>query len=149
MINDTLHNFSIYASAQKHFGIVQEYLSTTDITNVSIGRHLINKDCYAIVSEYKPKKLIECFLECHRKYIDIQILLKGTECIGFCPIGKCTPVGTFDVEKDFQKLEGPFDLLTLHEGSFAIFFPHDCHMPQVRSGEEVVNVKKMVIKVAV
>ena len=38
------------------------------------------------------------------------------------------------------------DLITLKKGMFAIFFPDDIHLPEIKSGK-ISKVKKVVVKV--
>ena len=51
--------------------------------------------------------------------------------------------------KDFQKLTGSVDFITLVPGMFTIFFPHDAHEPGVSSTSLAVAVKKIVFKIPV
>ena len=57
-----------------------------------------------------------------------------------------SPLDDYDEERDIQFFAGTGDLFKI-EGMFAVFFPHDAHMPSLAvqgAGEQVV--KKMVIK---
>ncbi|MCU0608487.1 MAG: YhcH/YjgK/YiaL family protein, partial [Chitinispirillaceae bacterium] len=83
-----------------------------------------------IVSRYDTKPIDKCIIECHNRFIDCQILLGGTERIGFGNITRCTPVSEYDHGRDFLALAGPLDFLVLRPGFFVLFFPHDAHLTQ-------------------
>lgn len=148
MIFDSLSNFYNYAAIHPHFNSVSSFLSVVDITKLPVGKQMVNEEgTFANVDEYKTKDISEGFIEFHRKYIDIQIILRGEEKIGICPKDSAREL-EFNEEKDFGKLEGRADFITLKENYFVVFFPHDGHMPQI-TAESPGIVKKMVIKVPV
>lgn len=148
MVFDSISNFYNYASIHPQFSSVSGFLSVVNITELPAGKHFVNEDgTFASVDEYKTKDISEGFIEFHKKYIDIQIILRGKEKIGICPKDSAREL-EFNEEKDFGKLEGRADFITLKENYFVIFFPHDGHMPQIMDGDPE-SVKKMVIKVPV
>ena len=67
--------------------------------------------------------------------------------MGYGPISGMS-AGPYDAEKDFYKLEGSGDFITLRPGMFAILKPQDAHMPGMAISNPV-SVKKIVIKVLV
>ncbi|MGE5429664.1 MAG: YhcH/YjgK/YiaL family protein [Syntrophomonadaceae bacterium] len=148
MVFDSLSKFYNYASIHPQFNSVSRFLSFVNIAELPVGKHIVNEDgTFANIDEYETKDISRGFIECHRKYIDIQIMLRGSEKIGICH--KDSAIETeFNEEKDFGKLEGRADFITLKENYFVIFFPHDGHMPQILNGSPA-GVKKMVIKVPV
>lgn len=149
MISDRLQNLLLYSSVHPHIADVQRFLSKTDLTNLALGKHPINEDgAFASVNEYEPKLMKETFVECHRKYIDIQVLAKGGELVGFGHIDNCT-AEAYDDEKDLQKLSGAMNLMSLEPGAFVVFFPHDAHQPGIRSNVPLGKVKKIVFKLPV
>jgi YhcH/YjgK/YiaL family protein len=66
--------------------------------------------------------------------------------MGYNDLEKMEVTEAYDNEKDrlFVKWEG--QLMTYTEGMFAIFFPHDAHMPGIESVPGQL-IKKAVIKV--
>ncbi len=148
MIYDSLSNFSKYNSLHPYFEDVNNFLNG-NIFNLPNGTYKVNdKGTYATISEYDSKEMASCFIEHHKKYIDVQIVLKGREKFGVCNISECKSLG-FDSEKDFGKLEGRVSLLDLNGSNFAIVFPQDGHMPKVCFGNKPEPIKKIVIKVPV
>ena len=67
--------------------------------------------------------------EAHRKYLDIQYIVKGQEVVGYAPLADCTLAGEFNTEKDVGMYDGNFQYLTIGEGMCYVAFPEDAHMP--------------------
>ena len=67
--------------------------------------------------------------EAHRKYLDIQYIVKGQEVVGYAPLEACEIVGEFNEEKDIGKYSGNFEYITIGEGMCYVAFPEDAHMP--------------------
>ena len=67
--------------------------------------------------------------EAHRKYLDIQYIVKGKEVVGWADLDACTIQGEFNVEKDIGKYTGDFEYITINEGICYVAFPEDAHMP--------------------
>ncbi len=67
--------------------------------------------------------------EAHRKYLDIQYIVKGQEVVGYAPLEDCQIVGEFNEEKDIGKYTGNFEYITIGEGMCYVAFPEDAHMP--------------------
>lgn len=149
MIFDALDNLQMYAAVRPEFADIQAFISTTDLPALPDGKHPINDHgAYASVNEYYTKSIEDSFIECHRKYIDVQIIVQGEEKIGVTHKQFCVEQ-PYDDENDLQKLTGRVDFITLVPGLFAVFSPHDAHEPGVKSGTEAVAVKKIVFKIPV
>ena len=146
MIFDTLNHFDDYCRVHPLFGRVAEFLSTVALGELAEGRHQVGPEGYfALVSQYVTQAPDEGFIECHRRHIDVQIVVRGVEEIGVCHRSDAV-VSAWDEERDFETLQGKVDFITLRPGSFVIFFPQDGHMPKIRHGESA-SVRKIVIKV--
>jgi len=149
MILDKIENFKTYAGIHPQFADVLRYMEENPLQKLPVGKHFINNDgAFASVSEYETRLPADGFIECHRKYIDIQVVALGEEMVGVVPLVDCKPLD-YDEVKDFQKLEGEVDYVGLKPGMFAIFFPQDGHMPNTRIGKDAVKVKKIVFKIPV
>lgn len=149
MIFDSIKNFSNYLPLHPHFKDVYEFIRKNDMLNMAEGRHEVNgHGAFVLIKEYVTKDISETFLECHRKFIDIQILAKGIERIGICNKDGCREF-PYDADKDLQKLEGELSFIKLDLGFFAIFFPDDGHMPELNQSNSREKVKKIVFKVPI
>jgi YhcH/YjgK/YiaL family protein len=149
MIIDALHNYRMYLSLHPEFQKAFRFLLRKELITIPCGKYAIGrKGTYAIVQEYKTKKPSEGVIECHRKYIDIQFIVKGAELIGVCNKANCK-AARYEPKRDFQRLEGKSDFITLRAGHFAIFMPHDGHMPCLMRDRRSEKVRKIVVKVPV
>ena len=96
------------------------------------------------MQSYDSKPADACKIEAHRKYIDIQCVLKGRELFGVADLSTQTLYEDKFEEKDVAFYHGDVDLLTLRDGDFVIVFPEDAHRPQQGDGSRV---EKVVVKV--
>ena len=60
--------------------------------------------------------------EAHRKYLDIQYVVKGKEVMGWADLAACTPTVPFSEEKDIGMYSGPFHYYTIEEGNTRAYF---------------------------
>ena len=86
--------------------------------------------------------------EAHRKYMDVQYIVKGQEVMGYAPLSACTPDGDFNTEGDCGMYSGSFQFITIGEGMCYVAFPEDAHMPG-RHLEVPNDYVKIVVKLAV
>lgn len=112
-------------------------------------RPLQGDDIYVNVHGYDTQPREACRYESHRRYVDLQVCLRGGELIDWQLAAELTPDGPFDEAKDLQfYLPGnSLTALQMVPGSYAIFFPSDAHRPKRRDGREP-STFKLVIKVA-
>ena len=147
MILDALKNKEQYVSLHPRFKTVFDFIDTHDLATMECGRHDIDGDnIFVMVQELDLRPNEEARLELHRKYIDIQLLLRGDEEVfGWSEKKDClTAVADFDAEKDIQLFtDVPQCFYTVREGQFSILFPEDGHAPMLGKGK----VKKCIFKI--
>ncbi|MDD3051978.1 MAG: YhcH/YjgK/YiaL family protein [Candidatus Cloacimonetes bacterium] len=148
MIYDSITNLEMYSSIHPLFRKVIDFLKTNNMNELPVGKQELGNNMYCNVDEYETGNASEKFIECHRKFIDIQILAEGVELIGVVSREDCEIISPYDEARDFEKLSGNPEFITLKKGLFAVFFPQDGHMPCVKK-EESCRVKKIVFKVPV
>ena len=149
MILDRLENAHLYENLSASFRAGLEFLRRPDLPELAVGKYPIQGEAvFAVVQEYTAKPVEEGKYEAHRKYADIQYIVGGRELIGCTNVDGLEPLDDYDEERDIQFFAGTGDLFKIEAGMFAVFFPHDAHMPSlaVQAGEQVM---KVVIKVAV
>ena len=148
MIIDEIGNAHLYYAVHPKFKPAFDYVSQIDIHTIPAGRYEIEgKSMYALVQEYDTKRKEQGKWEAHRRYIDLQYVVKGIEGIGFANIHQLQQ-GAYDASKDFLPLEGEGDLVTLRAGNFVLLFPEDAHMPGMAISAPA-SVKKIVLKISV
>jgi YhcH/YjgK/YiaL family protein len=149
MVLDQLDNAAQYEGIHPRLKAAFDYLRSTDLAQLSVGRHdIVGDDVFALVQEYRTKPDVEGFWESHRRYIDVQHVISGTERMGYANIERLTPRQPYEADKDLLIHDGPGDFVTVAAGMFTIFKPQDAHMPCLSPGEPT-QVRKVVIKVAV
>lgn len=148
MILDILENAHHYQTLNTGFAKAIEFLSRPDLKELPVDTYEIDgKRIYAMISKDSGRKKEDALLEAHEKYVDIQVVLDGTDTMGWKPKSACQhPTSDYDSEKDVILFKDEPDAwLATGSGAFAIFFPEDAHMPLISSGQ----LHKVVIKIAV
>jgi biofilm protein TabA len=148
MILDELENAARYHQLHPGFRRGLEFLTRTDLADLNGGRHELDGDrLFALINRDPGRGHQGARLEAHRKYIDIQMLVAGSEEIGWRPTAECSrPCEPFDKARDIIFFsDAPHAWINLPVGKFMIFFPEDAHAPLASTGDNV----KAVIKVAV
>jgi YhcH/YjgK/YiaL family protein len=150
MIFDNIRNADLYARLGPRFQQAFAYLQQTDLdlSALPVGRiELDGKALYVMVQEYNSKTPEQGKWEAHRRYIDLQYIVSGTERMGYALLSRLT-LGDYNPDKDFQALSGQGDFLTLSSGDFMLLWPNDGHMPGM-AVQSPSPVKKVVIKIAI
>ncbi|MBF0547635.1 MAG: YhcH/YjgK/YiaL family protein [Candidatus Riflebacteria bacterium] len=147
MIIDHISRATKYYQLNQRFSKAFTFLEGAGEKSEPGRLELDNENLIAIIQEYNTKPLSEGFWEAHRKYIDIQFLIFGTELIGYSPIELMQPE-PYDSLKDLTKCKGSGSFLSLNSGFFMILFPEDAHMPGIAVNSQFGKVRKVVLKVA-
>ena len=148
MILDVLENADVYNTLNTGFAPAFEFLRRKDLADLPEGKHHIDGNrIYAIAVKAVGRKKEVGELEAHKKYIDIQYVLAGTDEVGWRSRSTCSqPRAEYNAEDDYQMFgDEPSAWVTTVPGSFAIFFPNDPHIPMISPDE----LHKVVVKVAV
>jgi biofilm protein TabA len=148
MIFSNLSQSERYATLHPLFAQAFDYMRNTNLHTLAPGRYpIVGDDLFAIVEHVPGRTHGEARLECHRKYIDIQLVLEGWDEMGWKPLAEChDPVGRYSAEKDIQFFHDmPASWIVVTPEHFCIFFPEDTHAPLVSNGE----IRKVVFKIAV
>jgi biofilm protein TabA len=151
MIIDTVENLSKYQSVFPFGQEILDYLAKNSLAAMEVGKYpIVGDSVYLLIQEYLTKPVSEKRWESHQRYIDIQILISGTEYMGYAPTASLTIKDEYNETKDvtfYQDLPpGPSSAILVPALSFAVFYPHDAHKPGVHLAMESA-VKKAVIKV--
>jgi YhcH/YjgK/YiaL family protein len=149
MIIDRMNNAADYKYLGKNFATAFKWLASNDLESMAAGKIEIDgKNVYATVMENDPKLPSAGKWEAHKKYADIQFIIKGEEKIGYAHISRTTEV-SYDEVKDFILLSATGDyFVRLVSGDFAILFPQDGHLPGIAGSDgATAKIKKIVVKV--
>ena len=147
MILERLDNAAKYTGLRPGISEAFGFLDQPGLENLPDGKYEISGDrVYAIITRTNGRKVDEGELEAHRKYIDIQYTLTGTDFIGWDEASRCTPDNRgYNPEKDIVYYSDRPELwITVPAGHFAVFFSHDAHAPLGTDAD----IHKIVVKVA-
>lgn len=147
MIIDVLNNSEKYISLHKDFKLVFDYLKNNDLKEMACGSYkLRGDDVFFNLQEYETKTVQK--LEAHKKYIDIQVVISGSEDMGYTDISNTEVSEEYNEEKDVMFLKGEVKTLRAENKNFLIFYPNDAHMPALAVNEPQ-TVKKAIFKIKV
>ena len=107
---------------------------------------------YAIVQSYTTRAERACpRFEAHRRYVDIQFVLSGTELCGWAPLQSLSVTKPYDEVKDIMFGQVPAEDMVLFPfpaGRIFVLYPWDAHAPCLAAPEPS-PVRKVVVKIAI
>ncbi|MCQ2432481.1 MAG: YhcH/YjgK/YiaL family protein [Clostridia bacterium] len=147
MIFDTISALSTYHTLFPAMAAVKDFLARNDEKTIPEGKYQLGGGVYASVQSYDPKP--ETKFEAHKKYIDLQYIVSGSEDILYAPIGCVTGAEPYSTEGDigFFADTDRKTTLTLCAGDFAVFCPADAHAPGRKNALTDGPVRKIVFKI--
>lgn len=148
MVLDHLSNCDFYYSQHPLFPKAFDYLKGLKESDFENAKLEIDGDqCFALFYKGEGKEPDPILMEAHKKYIDIQYVLKGSDLMGFRPLLECSRVHTAYVEADDYMLfkDQPHTNILVKENCFTIFYPTDAHAPLLGKKE----MWKVVVKVRI
>lgn len=147
MILDTLNNAARYIGLKVGISEAFGFLSQPGLADLPDGKYDIVGNCvYAMVVRTNGRHVDDGQMEGHRRYIDIQYIISGSESMGWAPREGLACATPYDAENDIEFFEGkPLVTIPVQPGSFAVFLPSDGHQPLIGEGP----IHKVIVKVAV
>lgn len=149
MIIGKIKNIGMYKGISKNLDIAIDNIIDGNYKNKSVGKNEIDGNrVFFNIQEINTKDVEEAFFETHKKYIDIQIVIDGTENYGVLLSDKDLEIAEpFNCEKDFALFnKKPETIFTLTPEDFIIFFTDEPHMPGLKVNEKE-TIKKVVYKI--
>lgn len=152
MIFDNIENASLYYPLGEKIKKGFEFILNHDLKTMPCGRHDIDEGIYANVQELDTKMAHLAKFEAHRKCIDIQYVILGSERMDFALIENFVSDVLYDEEKDVEFLRLNDESLCANSinvkaGDFAIFFPQDVHAPMLSCNDGCEKIKKVIVKI--
>ena len=138
-----------YRGIHPNLDLALEHTTEKYLDSVGYDRvELKGSDVYATRFTYETVPEEESFFEAHQKYLDIHIMLSGSERVEIAPPEKLTEFDRVEAN-DFYAYRGEGDYrLVLSPGDFLVVFPNDAHRIKMRvNGPETVT--KAVFKVRI
>ena len=149
MIYDNLENIQRYRGISQYLDRAIDFITMNDLQLLPLGKTVImGEKVFANVMEAQAQEESKGKFEIHKKYMDIQIDIEGTEMIqiglGESEILDCynekTDFGTVSCARSASCVMGP--------GRFIVCMGEEPHKPGILQDEKP-YLKKCVIKVAV
>ena len=152
MIISSLTSPNFKVGLPKAIAEVCDYLNTLDLNGLENGRHDINDQIYMNVMEPETAESSRKKAELHHEYLDVQVLIRGTENI---EVGANYPdlskYESYNEADDYQLCEDIDDkfTVTMKPKMFAVFYPYEPHKPCCVVNGKTEKIKKLVVKVPV
>lgn len=122
--------------------ITEEFLASLGDERVDLK----GDEVYCTKFTYETLPDEECFFEAHRKYLDIHMMLEGSERVEIAPPDA---LDEFQREGDFYAYHGQGQYkLTLSPGDFLVVFPGDAHKIKMQA-DGPCTVTKAVFKIKI
>lgn len=140
-----------YSQNRDRWNRAFSFLKNNDLANLAPKRYDLDGDnLYAMVSVYHTKNREDAKFEVHRRYIDIQYVVSGTEWIGIAPlVSQDSILQPYDATQDIEFLSvKQGKTVRASQDRFFIFFPGDAHMPGLKADTNA-PVRKVVVKIRI
>lgn len=150
MIVDHLAHSSTYDVLGPRFARAFSFLRDLP-TDIAIGKYeLDGENVFAMVQEYQTAPSPERKFEAHRRHIDIQFIVQGSEILYYRPIETLTAESEGFIEaRDVTFYHHADDRpVYLGAGDFVVLWPQDGHKPGCHWDTES-PVRKVVVKIRV
>jgi len=138
-----------YHKNEKAWDDALKFLRRPDLDTLSPGKYPIDGDkVYATIGVGPNKEFDKTSFESHRKYIDLQYVIKGKEKIGVAQVSKATVTVPYNEPNDIAHYTAEGKYYIAAPGTFFLFFPVNAHRPGIKvDGYD--TVRKLVIKIRV
>ncbi|MCM8815404.1 MAG: YhcH/YjgK/YiaL family protein [Candidatus Omnitrophica bacterium] len=148
MIIDRIENFENYKKISRRFQPAFDFILNWKKNSISEGRYEIDgSKIYVIVQQYYTQPPDKLVWEAHRKYMDLQYVLEGTEYMGYAHISDMEQISDYIDVDDYALFRGEGIYLKVRQGFFTVFFPNDCHKVRVQTEDGSSPLKKIVVKI--
>lgn len=130
---------------------VQAFLSTQALATMENGQHNIEgEDFFVNIFGYTTTVAEERIWEAHRDYIDIHVLIEGSEVVRSAPIDECEIV-QYHADRDYVEISKALPRVSavLDHTCAAVFYPEDVHQTGLMVENQPQALRKAVFKLRV
>ena len=140
--------FSYLKKALDETSDISKHLHTLPLG--TFEKHTLEDGVFAFLQVAHTQNIETCFIESHKKYIDFQLLVAGSEEMGYIDVDKLQVDASYDEAKDLitYKMQENFSKFILESQDMAVFFPEDGHIGLAMYKKESL-IRKVVVKVPV
>lgn len=152
MISGKISDLKRYYSVHPAFEFVGKFMEEYMAEPKDDGSYeILPGRLKANISTYETGKAETKKFEAHKKYADVQVVVKGTERIDWADVDSCTDMVSeeYSTVGDIAFYNDPAYVseVRLGAGEFMVMFPEDAHKPCINAGAESQTVTKIVFKV--
>lgn len=149
MIFGNINNLEEFSYLEKQIMECFAYAKSHDLASYEKGSHEIDGDrLFVNIVEYTTTTPEERFWEAHKNYLDVHVMIHGTEQIDLNFI-RNMDVKEFVEKDDFLPMEGEKNSsVILRDGDFLICYPGDGHRTAV-AVDGLEQIKKAIFKVRI
>lgn len=145
MIIGTKEILTTYKGISEGIDKAIDYILSLD-PEIEPGKHEIDGDklfVNVVCGETKPLKDFQ--YEAHKKYLDLQYVIEGSEVMVYAPLDDLKRETEYDEANDCQMFSGEGTEIKVKAGDFYLVHPFDAHAPG--KGYETNQFKKAIVKV--
>ncbi len=142
--------YAQYQKNPKQWETLFQWLRDTDLNAIPKGKHPIpNSTLVASVEDSENGPLEKRNTESHRRKIDFQLVVRGTEGFALLDHASSTIKNPYDEKKDVMRynyVKEQTNFFNVKGGQFVIFFPSDWHIAKVQTKKKDQSIRVIVVK---
>ena len=142
--------YSQYHKNKEQWQTLFRWLRSTDLTSIPKGKHPIpNSTLVASVEDSENGPLEKRNTESHKKKIDFQLVVRGTEGFALLDHESSTVSQPYNDKKDVMRydyVKEKTHFFDVKAGRFVIFFPSDWHIAKVATKKKDQQIRVIVVK---
>lgn len=128
MIIDRINRFQQYSRNIPEIYEVMKFVEKTKKENLPVGKYPLQNG-FVLIQEGTTRRFEDADFEVHREYIDIQVIVSGTEYVEYADMTELKTKVPFDLEKDLELMSGEGCKIQIKPDTFYILYPTDGHKP--------------------
>ena len=149
MVLDSIENADRYLLLGEGIARSLQYIRSNDFSQVNPGKYQLDGDRLVMnVFEFEGSNSNECRLEGHRRYLDLQYWVTGSELMGHEILDSQPVLEPYNEKTDCAFYNCISSYSRLLPGMFVIYYPSDLHTGVVDPLSDA-KVKKVVFKILV
>lgn len=145
MIIDEWNNRQSYATLLKYLTEGIEFADS--LMEGPVGKYEAEHGIFALVQEGMTTDLDNNLMECHREYVDVQLVVNGIESIEYADKMSLNLNAPYNKEMDVELFGGSGERKIVTSGQFYILFPQDVHKCCGMVDGTSCRYKKIVLKI--
>jgi len=149
MILDSIENAARYMHLGEGIAKALHYIQDNDLSEVNPGKYELDNDrLVMLVFDFESTNQNECRLEGHRRYLDLQYWMTGSELMGHDILNSQPVLEGYNEKSDCAFYNCISSFSRLLPGMFVIYYPSDLHTAVV-DPLSTARVKKVVFKILI